>query len=35
MNAGFFALAFLSALSPKLLAIDLLLIEYQRPRAMF
>ncbi len=35
MNAGFFALAFLSALNPKLLAIDLLLIEYQRPRAMF
>ncbi len=35
MNAGFFALAFLSALNPKLLAIDLLLIENRRPRAMF
>jgi Sap, sulfolipid-1-addressing protein len=35
MNAEFFALAFLSALNPKLLAIDLLLVENRRPRAMF
>src|SRR5450755_4471190 len=35
MNAGFFALAFLAALNPKLLAVDLLLIENRRPRAMF
>ena len=35
MNAGFFALAFFAALNPKLLAIDLLLIENRRPRAMF
>jgi Sap, sulfolipid-1-addressing protein len=35
MNAEFFALAFLSALNPKLLAVDLLLIENRRPRAMF
>ena len=35
MNAEFFALAFLSALNPKLLAMDLLLIENRRPRAMF
>ena len=35
MNADFFALAFLSALNPKLLALDLLLIENRRPRAMF
>ena len=35
MNAEFFALAFASALNPKLLAIDLLLIENRRPRAMF
>ncbi len=35
MNAEFFALAFLSALNPKLLAIDLLLIENRRARAMF
>jgi len=35
MNGEFFALAFLSALNPKLLAIDLLLIENRRPRAMF
>ena len=35
MNAEFFALAFLSALNPKLLALDLLLIETRRPRAMF
>jgi len=35
MNAEFFALAFLSALNPKLLALDLLLIENRRSRAMF
>jgi len=35
LNAEFFALAFLSALNPKLLALDLLLIENRRPRAMF
>jgi hypothetical protein len=35
MNAEFFALAIASALNPKLLALDLLLIENRRPRAMF
>lgn len=35
MNAEFFALAFSAALNPKLLALDLLLIESRRPRAMF
>ena len=35
MNAQFFALAFTAALNPKFLAIDLLLIENRRPRAMF
>lgn len=35
MNAEFFALAFAAAANPKLLAIDLLLIENRRPRAMF
>ncbi len=35
MNAEFFALAFVAALNPKLLGIDLLLIENRRPRAMF
>jgi len=35
MNAEFFALAFAAALNPKLLAVDLLLIENRRPRAMF
>jgi hypothetical protein len=35
MTAQFFGLAFLSALNPKLLAIDLLLIENRRPRMMF
>ena len=35
MTAEFFALAFTAALNPKLLAIDLLLIENRRPRAMF
>ena len=35
MNAAFFALAFTAAANPKLLALDLLLIENRRPRAMF
>ncbi len=35
MNAAFFALAFTAALNPKLLALDLLLIDNRRPRAMF
>jgi Sap, sulfolipid-1-addressing protein len=35
MNAEFFALALFAALNPKLLALDLLLIENRRPRAMF
>jgi Sap, sulfolipid-1-addressing protein len=35
VNAEFFALAFTAALNPKLLAVDLLLIENRRPRAMF
>jgi hypothetical protein len=35
MNAEFFALAFLAGLNPKLLALDLLLIENRRPQAMF
>ena len=35
MNAEFFALAFTAALNPKLLGLDLLLIENRRPRAMF
>jgi hypothetical protein len=35
VNAAFFALAFTAALNPKLLALDLLLIENRRPRAMF
>ena len=35
MNAGFFAIAFIAALNPKFLAVDLLLIENRRPRAMF
>jgi hypothetical protein len=35
MNAEFFALAFLAAANPKLLALDLLLIENRRPRAMY
>jgi Sap, sulfolipid-1-addressing protein len=35
MNGMFFALAFIAAANPKLLAIDLLLIENKRPRAMF
>src|SRR5499427_5583551 len=35
MNAEFFVLAFTAALNPKLLAVDLLLMENRRPRAMF
>lgn len=35
MNAQFFALAFTAALNPKLLAVDLLLMDNRRPRAMF
>ena len=35
MTAEFFTLAFVAALNPKLLAIDLLLIDNRRPRAMF
>ena len=35
MNAEFFVLAFTAALNPKLLAVDLLLVENRRPRAMF
>jgi hypothetical protein len=35
VNAEFFALAFTAALNPKLLAVDLMLIENRRPRAMF
>ena len=35
MNAEFLALAFVAALNPKLLALDLLLVENRRPRAMF
>jgi hypothetical protein len=35
VNAEFFALAFSAALNPKLLGIDLLLIENRRPQAMF
>ena len=35
MNAEFFVLAFAAALNPKLLGVDLLLIENRRPRAMF
>jgi Sap, sulfolipid-1-addressing protein len=35
VNAEFFVLAFIAALNPKLLAVDLLLIENRRPRMMF
>ena len=35
MNAASFGLAFVAALNPKLLAVDLLLIENRRPRTMF
>jgi hypothetical protein len=35
MNARFFGLAFLAALNPKLLGLDVLLIQNTRPRLMF
>jgi hypothetical protein len=35
VSAAFFGLAFLAALNPKLLAVDLLLIENRRARMMF
>jgi uncharacterized oligopeptide transporter (OPT) family protein len=35
VTAEFFALAFTAAANPKLLALDLLVIENRRPRAMF
>jgi hypothetical protein len=35
VNAAFFGLAVLAALNPKLFAVDLLLVESQRPRLMF
>jgi hypothetical protein len=35
LNAAFFGLAFLAALNPKLLGVDLLLIDNRRPRLMF
>jgi Sap, sulfolipid-1-addressing protein len=35
MNAAFFGLAFLSALNPKLLVIDLILATNRKPRPMF
>ena len=35
MTGTFFALAFLSALNPKLFAFDLVRIENARPRLMF
>jgi hypothetical protein len=35
MSGEFFALAFVAALNPKLLALDLLLIDNRRPRTMF
>lgn len=35
MNAAFFGLAFLAALNPKLLVIDLILVTNRRPRVMF
>ena len=35
MNGEFFVLAFVAALNPKFLAVDLLLFEYRRPRSMF
>ena len=34
MNAAFFGLAFLAALNPELLGVDLLLMQSGRPRAM-
>src|SRR5215467_9448044 len=35
MNAAFFGLAFLSALNPKLLIVDLILAQNKRSRLMF
>ncbi len=35
MTGMFFALAFLSAVNPKLLGVDLLLIDNERPPRMF
>jgi hypothetical protein len=35
VSAAFFGLAFLAALNPKLLAVDLLLADNRRPRMMF
>jgi hypothetical protein len=35
VSAAFFGLAFVAALNPKLLAVDLLLVENRRPRMMF
>jgi hypothetical protein len=35
VNGTFFGLAFLAALNPKLLGVDLLLLENRRPRMMF
>jgi hypothetical protein len=35
MNGTFFGLALLAALNPKLLGVDLLLMQSGRPRAMF
>jgi hypothetical protein len=35
MNAAFFGLALIAALNPKLLAVDLLLVDNRRPRLMF
>jgi hypothetical protein len=35
MNAAFFGLAFIAALNPKLLVIDLILARNRRPRMMF
>jgi hypothetical protein len=35
MNAAFFGLAFLAALNPKLLVVDLILAQNKRPRLMF
>jgi hypothetical protein len=35
MNAAFFGLAFVAALNPKLLIVDLILAQNERPRLMF
>jgi hypothetical protein len=35
MNAAFFGLAFIAALNPKLLVVDLILAQNKRPRLMF